>query len=149
MKDVNVLEQLRSKILKVGTHTYILNGECAYVTSKSESGKFGIFEINSKAMDTENAIHFVKEPTKEQYANALLNYIIDDNATNESKKGIYNLSVADLYYEFLDTETDLRFGRTSAERITTRFGLNKNDEVLADLTKKVVASYNKEEVASK
>ena len=149
MKDLNVLESLKSKILNVDSHTYVLYGDCAYIASKSESGKFGIFGINSKKMYTKEAIHFVKEPTKEQYANALLNYILDDNATNESKKGIYNLSISDLYFEFLDTETDLKFGRTSAERITTRFGLNKNDEVLADLTKKVVASYNKEEVVNK
>ena len=37
MKDLNVLEQLRGKICKVGTHTYILEDKKAYVVSNAKN----------------------------------------------------------------------------------------------------------------
>lgn len=148
MKDLNELEKLSGKILLVGKHTYIANEGHAYVAKKGEENALQIFSIKTGKLG-EDSVHHVSTPTAEQYTNALLNYILDDNSTNESKKGIYNLGVGDIYMEFLDTVADLKFGRTSKERIITKFGLNKNDKVLAKLTNKVFESFNKTEDVAK
>ena len=148
MKDLNELERYRNKILLVGKHTYMTEGGYAYVAKKDEGNVLQIFAIKTGEI-SEDSIHHVSMPTAEQYANALLNYILDDNSTNESKKGIYNLGVGDIYMEFLDTVADLKFGRTSKERIITKFGLDKDDKVLSKLTSKVIESFSKTEVVAK
>ena len=141
MKDLNELSQIKSEILAVGSHRYFKNTNgCAYVASLSaNSGKLHIFEINPNLLDTEDAIHHVQSPNAEQYKNALLNYIVEDNATNEFKKGIYNLSIAEIRNEFVLKMMDVARGKAKSVDLIKFFALNKQDKLVKSLTEKVVA----------
>ena len=146
MKDLNELEKIRNEVLAVGSHRYFKNTNgCVYVASLSaNSGKLHIFEINPNLLDTEDAIHHVQSPNAEQYNNALLNFIIEDNATNEFKRGIYNLSISELRNEFFLKMMDVKRGKAESEDLIKFFALDKQDKLVKSLTEKVV-SLNQEE----
>ena len=141
MKDLNELEALRGKIFKVNSHSYFLSKSgCAYVASISAtSGKLHIFEINPELVDTKDGIHSVQNPTASQYNNALLNYIVEDNATNRFKRGLYNLSVAELRNEFALKMMDVERNKAKSEDLIRFFALDKEDILVKKLTEKVVA----------
>ena len=143
MKDINILEQLKEDTLIVGKHIYIKEDECVYVVKPNQSGKLNIFEINGKSL--EKSVHPVKNPTQEQYENALLNYILDDNRNNPSKKGIYSIGIGKLYYEFLDAISDVKYGKMQDVDLINRFALNKEDATLNKLAKNIVDGYKLEE----
>ena len=141
MKDLNELERLKGKVFKINTHSYFLseNG-CAYVASiGATSGKLHIFEINPELLDTKDAIHSVQCPNAGQYNNALLNYIVEDNATNKFKRGLYNLSIAELRNEFVLKMMDVERNKAKSEDLIRFFALDREDVLVKKLTEKVVA----------
>ena len=143
MKDVNILDKLAKDTMIVGKHIYIKNDDCAYVAKPDTTGQLKIFQITNETIDKN--IHLVKEPTQGQYENALLNYILDDDRNNPSKRGIYSMGVGKLYYEFLDALFDVEHGRIQESDLIQRFALNNEDVVLNKLAKTIVDGYKLED----
>lgn len=143
MKDINILEQLKNETLIVGKHIYIKEDECVYVMKPNTNGELNIFEINGENL--EKSVHPIKEPTQEQYENALLNYILDDNRNNPSKRGIYSIGIGKLYYEFLDAISDVKYGKIIDVDLVNRFALNREDSSLNKLAKVIVDGYKLKE----
>lgn len=143
MKDINILERLAKETMIVGKHIYIKEDECVYVAKRDNAGELKIFQITKESL--EKNVHLVKEPTQEQYENALLNYILDDDRNNPAKRGIYSMGVGKLYYEFLDALSDIKFGKIEDVDLINRFALNNEDVVLNKLAKTIVDGYKLED----
>ena len=117
MKDINILEgSLKNVFVVVGGHTYAKEDDIVYLAKPNDKGTLEIFAVNPE-MPIEKSVNVVKQPTKEQYENALLNLIIDDNRQNPSKRGLYSLGLGEIYYEYLDSLSSIKYGRDNGEKL--------------------------------
>ena len=78
-----------------------------YVTSFKEGNKFVVYDALKKEV--------VKEPTAYQKMYGLLNHIAIENKLSPEKTGHYKMSYKNLFYNFLDDVSDIKYGKLKSE----------------------------------
>ena len=146
MKDVNIFERdLKGVFVVVGGHTYARSTDnFVYLSKLNTTGKLEIYKVDPDESKLDDSISLVKTPSMEQFENALLNLIIEDEHQNPSKRGLYSLGFGKIYYEYLDSLSNIKYGKDDGHRLVHSFALNKDDKVVKNLVRAVVACHTQE-----
>ena len=117
-----------------------------YVARPDYKGSYG-YEV-CKLMPNKKAF-IIKNPTKEQNRNALLNLIVADALVDPKKTGIYRKDIEQIEDGFEHILYDMKHDNVEVDDVAKRFGIEYNGElfysVFQKLTQKVIDQQTKNE----
>lgn len=157
---ISTLIKLKNPEVKKENLNFVLRCPNGVVDSIYYTNKNGSYYTLTNSQDGKNNYQImknhhneeeiVKNPSLTEKEQALLNYIIEDNFSNPSKSGIYNLHEEQIFSSFKKLLVDIRLTKIDSQNIINRFGLNKIQDAnlkvaIISLIEEILNDKNKKE----